>query len=71
MSSRDCSDLAVAFTKVKQVAVSTLQEKQYLAKQQIKVLSTKSHKITYSPLWRSITSPFIQLLIFRSFYNAE
>ena len=41
--------------------MSTLQEKQYLAKQQTsKVFSTKSHE--YSPPWR-ITSSFLPLLI--------
>ena len=42
--------------------MSTLQDKQYLAKQQTsKVLSTKTQE--YSPPWR-ITTPFIPLLIF-------
>ena len=44
--------------------MSTLQEKHYLAKQQLKFVnqffSTKSHE--YSPPWR-ITSPFLPLLI--------
>ena len=53
MSTKDCSE-------VKQVAVSKLQEKQYLVKQQ-----RFDNKITwiYSPLL-GITSPFIRLLIF-------
>ena len=55
-----CTQTKVSSIKLKRV--STLQEKQYLAKQQTrKVLSTKSHE--YSPLWR-INSPFIPLLIF-------
>ena len=45
--------------------VSTLQEKQYLAKKQNnKVLLIKSHE--YSPPWR-ITSLFVRLLISSSF----
>ena len=60
MSSKGCSE-------VKQVAVSTLQEKNILQKQQSFV-----NKITriYSPLWR-ITSPFIRLLIFSFVYNVK
>ena len=55
MSSKDCSE-------VKQLAVSTLQEKNILQKQQSFLI--------YSPLWR-ITSPFIRLLIFSFVYNVN
>ena len=60
MSSKGCSE-------VKQVAVSTLQEKNILQKQQSFV-----NKITSicSPLWR-ITSLFIRLLIFSFVYDVE
>ena len=54
MSSKGCSE-------VKQVAVSTLQEKNILQKS--KVLSTKSHERTDASS-ENITSPFIPLLIF-------